>query len=61
MAKRITTEEKHRIRKDVRFIKEMNDRRKKEGEKMTRFYRHSYKPQFYSPKYEIIRDEEDGN
>jgi hypothetical protein len=60
MARKITTDEKHRIRKQELFIKELNDQRKKEG-KVTRFYRHSHKPEIYKATYEIIKDESDGN
>ena len=61
MARKITTEEKHRIRKQALLIKELNERRKKEGKKVTRFYRHNYKPEIYTATYETIKDEQDGN
>lgn len=61
MARKITTDEKHRIRKQALFIKKLNDQRKKEGKKVTRFYRHNYKPEIYTATYEVIKEEEYGN
>lgn len=61
MTRKITTDEKHRIRKQVLFIKKFNKQQQKDGEKTIKFYRHSYKPEIYRAVYEIIKDESDWN
>ena len=61
MARKITTDEKHRIREQARFIKKLNKQQQKDGEKTIKFYRHSYKPEIYRAVYETIKDETDGN